>query len=88
MKHQRHAGAAIDARPLRDKLRGVVLPEISRVRDLADHTGLPESCFLAELESGRLAGLRLVNEWLVHKRAVERWLTDRASNAPEVDDVA
>jgi hypothetical protein len=86
MKQHRHAGNATDARPLREKLRGVVLPEISRLRDLADHTGLPESWFLVELESGRLAGLRLVNEWLVHKRAVERWLTDRAQSAQEVGD--
>ena len=64
---------------LPERLRGVILPEIARIRDLADHTGLPAEWFHAELEAGRLPGLQLHGEWLVHRRALEAWLrTDGA----------
>ena len=68
---------------LPERLRGVLLPEISRPSDLAEHTGLPKEWFIHELEAGRLAGLKLVDEWLVHRRAVQTWL--RALN-PELEE--
>lgn len=69
-----HAGAELDAQRLPERLRGVILPEISRLSDLVQHTGLPARWFLAELESGRLPGIRLAGEWLVHRRAIEQWV--------------
>jgi len=62
---------------LPERLRGVVLPEISRIHDLATHTGLPGEWFVAELKSGRLPGIKVADEWLVHRRAIEHWLRAR-----------
>lgn len=70
------------------QLRGVVLPEISRPSDLADHTGLPEALFVGELEAGRLPGLKVVDQWLVHRRAVQAWLGALDLNEREVGDAS
>ena len=71
---------------LPDRLRGILLPEISRPADLAGHTGLPEEWFVEELETGRLPGLKLVDEWLVHRRAVQVWLGALESGDEEVSE--
>lgn len=61
---------------LPERLRGVLLPEISRIFDLVDHTGLPEAFWQEELRVGRLRG-RFVGGgqgWLIHRHAVAEWL--------------
>jgi hypothetical protein len=72
--------ASLGRTGLPPRLRGVLLPEICRVADLVEHTGLPPTFWCDELDAGRLRGRRLhgTDDWLIHRHAVVQWLTSTA----------
>ena len=88
MRQKSHAGADQDAQRLPERLRGVILPEICRISDLVQHTGLPDGVFLEEVESGRLPGIKLAGDWLIHRRAIERWVCGSRSGPDDFPPTA
>ena len=55
-------------------LQGLVLPEICRVEQLSEISGLSPFDIERELRAGSLPGRRVGATWLIHRRAVMSWL--------------
>jgi hypothetical protein len=60
-------------------LGGIFLPEVSTLDDLERHLKLPRDQIIEELATGRLRGLKVAEQWLVHRDAVKAWLNVHGS---------
>ena len=55
-------------------VRGLHMPDVLGLEDLAEFLDLPADLVRRELEAGRLHGRRIGVDWRVHRDAVRVWL--------------
>ena len=55
-------------------VRGLHMPDVLSLEELAEFLHLPADLIRSELETGRLHGRRIGADWRVHREAVRAWL--------------
>ena len=55
-------------------VRGLHMPDVLGLDELAEFLRLPPNLLRKELEAGRLDGRRIGVDWRVHRDAVRAWL--------------